>query len=141
MPAIPAPQQQAIFCTSKDYKVGCVITSYYTFGGQRVAMRSWNGADATGVVTWLHGDMLGSASVTTDASGNKTSELRYKPYGEVRYSWGAVPTDRQFTGQLSVGMGVIDFGQGTRLTSYIERTVCRSKHINCIVDRRITCYN
>ncbi len=36
---------------------------------------------------YLHGDPLrvGSASLTTDASGNSTGQLRYKPYGETRY--------------------------------------------------------
>ena len=30
-------------------------------------------------LTYLHGDHLGSASLTTDASGQKVSEQRYKP--------------------------------------------------------------
>ena len=40
---------------------------------------------------------MGSASLTTNASGNKFSEERYYPYGVTRYS--SSPTDRQFTGQ------------------------------------------
>ncbi len=31
-------------------------------------------------LTYLHGDHLGSVSLTTDASGQKVSEQRYKPY-------------------------------------------------------------
>jgi RHS repeat-associated protein len=50
-------------------------------------------------VYYLHADHLGSASLTTDASGAKYGELRYKPYGETRYVWGSTPTDRRFTGQ------------------------------------------
>jgi hypothetical protein len=38
-------------------------TSYYTFNGQRVAMRNGKG------VFWLHGDLLGSASLLTNAAG------------------------------------------------------------------------
>jgi RHS repeat-associated protein len=52
-------------------------------------------------VYYLHSDHLGSASLTTDASGNKVGELRYTPYGETRsgYPTGNVPTDRRYTGQ------------------------------------------
>ncbi len=82
-------------------------TSYYFFGGQRVAMRQKTNGVST--VTRLHGNHLGSASLTTDASGAKTSELRYTPYGKVRYSRASMPTDRRFQGQLSVGT-FADFG-------------------------------
>jgi len=53
------------------------------------------------VVYYLHADHLGSASLTTDAGGSRVSELRYKPYGETRYTWGTTPTDLRFTGQRS----------------------------------------
>ena len=67
------------------------MTRYYYLGGQRVAMRQG------GVLTYLHGDHLGSASLATDVSGVKVSEMRYLPYGGTRS--GSMPTDRQFTGQ------------------------------------------
>ncbi|MDX9993406.1 MAG: RHS repeat-associated core domain-containing protein [Anaerolineales bacterium] len=47
---------------------------------------------------------LGSTSITVDSTGTKTSELRYKPWGEVRYSSSAnpgLPTQYTFTGQRS----------------------------------------
>ena len=46
---------------------------------------------------------VGSASLTTNASGNPTSQLRYLPYGAPRtgYPTGSVPTDLRFTGQRS----------------------------------------
>ena len=73
-----------------------LTTSYYAFGGAMVAMRT----TATATLTYLHGDHLGSTSLTTNASGQKVSEQRYKPYGEVRWSSGAgMPTDFTFTGQ------------------------------------------
>ncbi|PKO20200.1 MAG: hypothetical protein CVU38_21385, partial [Chloroflexi bacterium HGW-Chloroflexi-1] len=46
-----------------------------------------------------------------DASGNQVAEQRYYPYGEVRWSNGELPTDRQFTGQRrEIGLGLYDYG-------------------------------
>jgi RHS repeat-associated protein len=70
-----------------------VTTTYYYAGATRVAMRQGSS------VYYLHGDHLGSASLTTDYQGSKLGELRYTPYGETRYVWGSTPTDRRFTGQ------------------------------------------
>jgi len=63
-------------------------------------------------VYYLHGDHLGSASLTTDATGNRVGELRYLPYGETRSEWGVTPTGRRFTGQLEEsGLGSLyDYG-------------------------------
>ncbi len=57
-----------------------VSTTYYRFGGARVAMRQGSS------VYWVHGDHLGSASLTTSITGTKVSELRYTPYGQTRFS-------------------------------------------------------
>jgi len=54
-------------------------------------------------------DHLGSTSLTTDTNGNKVSEIRYKPWGEIRYSWTSQPattpsyklSSYTFTGQFS----------------------------------------
>ena len=58
-------------------------------------------------LTCLHGDHLGSVSLTTNASGQRLSEQRYKPYREVRWSSGAgMPTDPstdRITGPLRAG--------------------------------------
>jgi RHS repeat-associated protein len=78
-----------------------VTTTYYYAGSTRVAMRV---ISSTGnVLYYLHADHLGSASLTTDANGNVTSQLRYLPYGAPRpnYPTGSVPTDYRFTGQRS----------------------------------------
>jgi len=81
------------------------VTRYYYLGGQRIAQRR------AGVVYYLHTDHLGSASLTTDASGNRVGELRYKPYGETRYIWGVTRTDRRYTGQREeAGLGLYDYG-------------------------------
>jgi RHS repeat-associated protein len=62
---------------------------------------------AGGTLNYLVGDHLGSTSLTTDAAGNKVSEIRYKAWGEVRYASGNIPTKYTFTGQYS---HVDDFG-------------------------------
>ncbi len=80
-----------------------VSTTYYRFNGQRVAMRQGN------AVYWIHGDHLGSASLTTSITGTVVSEMRYTPYGETRYSSGDTPTDQRFTGQRQDG-SLYDFG-------------------------------
>ncbi len=80
---------------------GGVVTKYYYAGAQRIAMRK------DGTLNYLLGDHLGSTSLTTDASGNVVSELRYKAWGEVRYASGVTPTDYTYTGQYSYAS---DFG-------------------------------
>jgi RHS repeat-associated protein len=75
--------------------------TYYAAGAQMVAMRV---VSSTGnVLYFIHGDHLGSASLTTNASGAPTSQLRYLPYGAPRpgYPTGNVPTAYRFTGQRS----------------------------------------
>jgi len=72
--------------------VNGVSTTYYSFNGARVAMR--NG----GNVYWLHGDHLGSASLTTGITGAVVSEMRYRPFGDVRWQNGVSVSDHQFTG-------------------------------------------
>jgi RHS repeat-associated protein len=72
---------------------------YYSFAGAVVAMKE-GVTSAPRALYYLHGDHLGSISLTTDASGQKVSEQRYKPYGEVRWTSGAgMPTDFTFTSQ------------------------------------------
>ena len=75
------------------------VTKHYLFGGQRVAVRQ-----AGNEVFYLFGDQLGSASLVVDWQGWKVSEVRYTPWGEVRWGWeldGSGYTDRLFTGQLA----------------------------------------
>src|SRR6266498_2737770 len=60
-------------------------------------------------VEYFLGDHLGSTGITTDTSGAKVSEIRYKAWGEIRYSWtsgvATTPTYKlsnyTFTGQYS----------------------------------------
>ncbi|MDZ7296246.1 MAG: RHS repeat-associated core domain-containing protein, partial [candidate division KSB1 bacterium] len=61
--------------------------------GQRVAMRE------NGTLYYLLTDHLGSTAITANGSGNRVAELRYKVWGETRYTWGTTPTTVRFTGQ------------------------------------------
>ncbi len=70
-----------------------VATSYYYAGGTRVALRQG------GVVYYLLGDHLSSTVKVLNGSGAWVGELRYKPYGETRYTWGTTPTGFRYTGQ------------------------------------------
>jgi RHS repeat-associated protein len=80
-------------------KTGETETKYYYAGGSRIAMR------VDGTLKYLLSDHLGSTTVVTDATGNLVSELKYKPWGEVRS--GTAQTKYTFTGQYS---NVSDFG-------------------------------
>ena len=75
-------------------------TKYYYFGGRRIAMR------VAGTLSWLLSDHLGSTTVTADgATGARTAELWYKPWGEPRgAAFGVTPTQRRFTGQTLDGV-------------------------------------
>jgi RHS repeat-associated protein len=62
-------------------------------------MRVQSDVNPTGAVTWLHSDMLGSASLLTNANGSVVSQARYKPWGDTRSEWSVYLTDRKYTGQ------------------------------------------
>jgi RHS repeat-associated protein len=98
---------------------GQEVTKYYFAGAQRIAMRKYT-IPQSSTLTYLLGDHLGSTSITTDNTGAKVSEMRYKPCplcctsgvlrkGEVRSWWTAqlatTPAyklpDYTFTGQFS----------------------------------------
>ena len=97
---------------------GNVATSYYSAGGQRIAMRVRT--NSTNVVYYLHSDHLGSTSLATCGSGSAcggngaaipNSRTWYKPYGEVRAGGSTLPTDRRYTGQRwEAGLGLYDYG-------------------------------
>ena len=52
-----------------------------------------------GTLYYLLSDHLGSTALTLDSGGNRTTELRYYPYGAVRYNAGNQVTTYRFTGQ------------------------------------------
>jgi hypothetical protein len=65
-----------------------------------VAMRQFT-SPTTSVLYFLHGDHLGSTSLTTDASGGVVARQLYDAWGNVRSVTGTLPTDITFTGQRS----------------------------------------
>jgi len=94
---------------------GSEITKYYMAGAARVAMRKYTIPQSM-TVEYMLGDHLGSTSVTTDSNGAMISEMRYKPWGELRYTWTDAPastspayelTRYQYTGQYSYD---VEFG-------------------------------
>jgi RHS repeat-associated protein len=72
---------------------------YYMAGSQLVAMRSLTTTGNT--LYYLSGNHLGSTSAIFNDSGARIGEMRYRPYGEIRYTSGVSPTARQFTGQYA----------------------------------------
>ncbi|MCL5995134.1 MAG: RHS repeat-associated core domain-containing protein [Chloroflexi bacterium] len=84
----------------------------YVFGTARVAMRVQGELEpAQNGLFYLHGDHLGSASLTTNNNGQPIAELRYYAYGETRWLSGTTPTDRRFTGQIELAeLGLYDYG-------------------------------
>ena len=66
-------------------------------GGERVAVRE------NGTLYWLLTDHLGSTAITANSSGTRVAELRYKAWGETRYTYGTTPTAYKFTGQREDG--------------------------------------
>jgi RHS repeat-associated protein len=69
------------------------MKKYYYAGGSRVAERKGT------TLYWLLSDHLGSTSITATSSGSKTAELRYKAWGETRYTYGTTQTTIRYTGQ------------------------------------------
>jgi hypothetical protein len=91
---------------------------YYYAGNNRVAMQvSGDPIASQNGVFYLLSDHLGSNNVTIKAGDEgltRVAELRYKPWGENRYSGyseTAPPTDRRFTGQrLEQELGIYHYG-------------------------------
>jgi RHS repeat-associated protein len=81
------------------------MKKYYYAGGARVAMRTGS------TLSFLLTDHLGSTAITASSSGAKSAELRYKAWGETRYTEGVAPTDFRYTGQRFESLlGLHDYG-------------------------------
>mgnify|MGYP001019048025 FL=1 len=59
-----------------------------------------------GEVYFLLGDHLGSTTMTLNLDGSIKSEIRYSAWGETRYTSGATPTERHYTGQIEEEAGL-----------------------------------
>jgi RHS repeat-associated protein len=74
-----------------EIKNGNQITQYYMAGSTRIAMRKYT-IPQNMTLEYMLSDHLGSTSLTTDASGAKVLELRYKAWGEIRATWTSSPS-------------------------------------------------
>jgi RHS repeat-associated protein len=92
------------FIGSHYEETGSQITKHYFAGASRIATRKYI-VPSSMSLEYVLGDHLGSTSIVTDDLGAKVSEIRYKPWGEVRDSWKASAShslaDYTFTGQYS----------------------------------------
>jgi RHS repeat-associated protein len=70
------------------------MKKYYYAGSTRVAMRT-----GSSTLNYLLSDHLGSTAITTNSGGGLNAELRYKAWGEVRFTSGTTLTTYRFTGQ------------------------------------------
>jgi RHS repeat-associated protein len=86
------------------------VTKYFYLGGKRVAMKQGS------TLYYLHGDQLGSTSLTTSVTGTLVASARYDAYGGTRTTSGTTPTDYKFTGQRQeatlgpTNYGLYDYG-------------------------------
>jgi RHS repeat-associated protein len=96
------------FVTSNP-PAGQVWRKYYLAGGQRLAMRvRQNGQNDE--LYYLLTDHLGSTSVSYDAVTGQVIRQKYMPWGELRGTENALPTDYTFTGQKwEQETGLMDF--------------------------------
>jgi len=99
------PEGTTVYIGDYYEQTGSTVRKYYYAAGQRMAVR------VGGALYFLHGDHLGSATLTTDGGGNWVGEARYAPYGEMRrdYPRGVIPTDRLYTGQRQETFGLYDY--------------------------------
>ena len=105
-----------------------VITKYYPGGAMRVG----------GALYYTLSDHLGSTSLTTDANGNKIAEMRYKPWGEVRYKYGDSQTDRTYTGQRSYSS---DFGLMFYNARWYDPAIGRFAQADTVVPSEVQGYD
>jgi len=91
------------FAQYEEEVTGVVTTSlsYYSFGGLRIAVK--RGSD----LFHLHGDRLGSTSLTTDSTGATTASRTYNAYGSERVSIGDLQTNRTYAGQKRDSTGLM----------------------------------
>jgi RHS repeat-associated protein len=68
-------------------------TKYYNINGQRVALK----VGAT--LSYLLTDSLSSSTIALNSDGTGQATQLFSAYGSLRYSWGAMPTTYNFTGQ------------------------------------------
>ena len=103
---------------------------YYPVAGATLAPGASAGVGIGGTLYYIIKDHLGSAGVVTDSTGTVVSgsEQRYceaplwgYPYGESRLT-GTMLTDKLFTGQRDVGLGIYHYGARFRAAPLAKHT-------------------
>jgi RHS repeat-associated protein len=79
----------------KNIQTG-VVTKYYWFGGQRIAMQQAPSGQP-GTLSYFLNDHLGSTTAVLNDSGVVVASQKYYPYGRER-AVGSLGTDKTFTG-------------------------------------------
>jgi RHS repeat-associated protein len=82
------------------------LVKYYSAGGLTLGENT--ASDASGIA-YLASDGLGSVTEALNQTGTATGSLLYGPDGGVRYSNGAMPTSKGFTGQYSDASTGLDY--------------------------------
>jgi len=96
---------------------------YYLFGTQVIAQR-----DSSNTLTYIHGDHLGSTSLTTSSSGASVSQQEFDPWGKVR-SGGVSQTSMNYTGQKLDGTGLLFYN-----ARYYDPTLGRFSSADIVED-------
>src|SRR3989344_1941623 len=71
----------------------------YYFSGKLVAVK--DNSQGSERLNYIHQDHLGSTSLVTSNTGQVVSQQVYYPYGSTRTVSGALPSEREYTGQIS----------------------------------------
>ncbi len=114
-----------------DYyeQTGSTVKKYYYANGQRVAMRV-----GSSTVYYLLTDHLGSTAITANSSGTRVAELRYKAWGETRYTYSTTPTTYHFTEQREdATIGLYYYGQPGGYGRFYEPALGRWTQPDAIV--------
>ena len=97
---------------------------YIYAGGQRVAMKKGS------TVYFLLSDHLGSTTVTADSVTKlEVGELRFKAWGETRFSSGTTYTARHFTGQIDETGNIGLYFYGARFYDPVLGRFCQGDTI------------
>ncbi len=109
----PTPTQSLTpTATPNPNLVGKTWKFYYLAGTERVAMRVitlWVVDTSGDHLYYLFTDHLGSTSEVRLANGTLHSRQYYRAFGEERYTSGALPTDRTYTGQREIENGLVHY--------------------------------
>lgn len=107
-PTMTPSATPTVTATVASMPSGVTWKAYYFAGAQRVAMRVvGDPIPANNGLFYVLGDHLGSTNLVVDEDGNEVAELRYKAWGETRFTSGSTTTDYRYTGQREeAGIGL-----------------------------------